>query len=168
LGGSAPPHPSARPDDPWGPRYIILEVLAPPLMFSTFLGFSLKSGGHVWPRCGKDPTKGHFGRGLRRRDPYTTSGFEENLKNVENLKGGANTSGMMYRGPQGTPGRSGGERPRIKPVPVIWGIEPNKTPVLSSRLIRRLRLHFCAKLTQPGSATCCSGSRRVFPGVLWG
>ncbi len=107
-GGSAPPRPSARPDVPSGPRYIILEVLAPPLRFSTFLGFSPKSGGHVWPRRGKDPTKGHFGRGLRRRDPYTTSRFEENPKNVENLKGGANTSGMMYRGPQGTPGRAEG------------------------------------------------------------
>jgi len=122
IGGQPPPpRPSARPDVPWGPRYIILEVLAPPLRFSTFLGFSPKSGGHIWPRRGKDPTKGHFGRCIRRRDPYTTSRFEENPKNVENPKGGANTSRMMYRGPQGTPGRPGGERPRIKPVPVLWG-----------------------------------------------
>ena len=165
MGGSAP-----RPDVPWGPRYIILEVLAPPSRFFIFLGFSPKSGGHIRPRRGKDATKGHFGRCIRRRDPYTTS--EENPKNVENPKGGANTSRMMYRGPQGTSGRPRGERPRINKACAssMGGMRDraNKPPILSSRLIRRLRLHLCAKLTQPGSATCCSRSRRVLPGVLWG
>ena len=41
--------------------------------------------------------------------------FGENPKKVECLKGGANTSRMMYRGPQGTSGRAEGRGGALPP-----------------------------------------------------
>ena len=112
MRGRSPP---GRPGVPWGPRHIILEVLAPPLGFSTFFEFSsnleVVYGSRRLIQRPKCPLVGS----LPRRGHIWPPDFGENPKKVENLKGGANTSRMMYRGPQGTSGRAEGRGGALPP-----------------------------------------------------
>ena len=112
MRGRSPP---GRPGVPWGPRYIIPEVLAPPLRFSTFFGFSsnleVVYGSRRLIQRPKCPLVGS----LPRRGHIWPPDFGENPQKVENLKGGANTSRMVYRGPQGTSGRAEGRGGGLPP-----------------------------------------------------
>ena len=126
MRGRSPP---GRPGVPWGPRYIILEVLAPPLGFFTFFGFSsnleVVYGSRRLIQLPKCPLVGS----LPRRGQIWPPDFGETRKKVENLKGGANTSRMVYRGPQGTSGRAEGRGGRCPPITVVFCPFSNVTTI---------------------------------------
>ena len=130
-----------------------------------------KSGGRVWVTTPDTTAKVPFSRVFTTPWPYMASRFWRKPQ-----KGGKPQRWRQYlqNDVSWSPGDAWTPRGRAAAhkacASSMGGMRDraNKTPILSSRLIRRLRLRFCAKLTQPGSATCCSGSRRVLPGVLWG